>query len=56
MLDDLLWQNHFYGLQPRQMTAIIKSTCPRTPDFVFKFLQCFLLQKFRPFPGHIDNH
>ena len=32
MLDDLLRKNHFHRLQPRQMTAIIKWTCPRTLD------------------------
>ena len=55
MLFDLLRKNHFHGLQPRQMTAIIKLTCPRTLDVAFKTLQCFLLEKFRPFPSHLDS-
>ena len=49
MLDDLLRENHFHGLKPGHMTAIIKLTYPRTLDFAFTTLQCFLLDKFRPF-------
>ena len=49
MLDDLLRENHFHGLKPRHMAAIIKLTYPRTLDFAFTTLQCFLLDKFRPF-------
>ena len=30
MLDDLLRKNHFYGLKPCQMIAIIKWSCRRT--------------------------
>ena len=38
MLDDLLRKNLFHGLQPRQMTVIIKWACPRTRDIAFKTL------------------
>ena len=48
-------ENHFHGLEPHQMTAITKWTCPRTLDFAFKTLQCFLLEKFLPFPYHLDS-
>ena len=55
MLDDLSRKNHFHRLQPCQMTAIIKWTNSGTRDFEFKTLQCFLLEKFRPFPCHLDT-
>ena len=55
MLDDLLKKNHFHGLQPRQMTSMIKWTCPGTLDFAFKTMQCFLLEKFRPLPSHLGS-
>ena len=55
MLDDLLRKNHFHGLQPCQMTVIIKWLCSRTIDFAFKTLQYFLLEKFRLLPCHLDN-
>ena len=54
MLDDLLRKNHFHGLQPCQITAIITLACPRTLDIAFKTLQCFLLEKFRP-SCHLDS-
>ena len=35
MLNDLLRKNYFRGLQPHQMTAIIRWKCPKTFDFAF---------------------
>ena len=55
MLGDLLRKNHFHGLQPRHMSAIIKLTFPGALDFAFKTMQCFLLEKFRPSPSHLDS-
>ena len=54
MLNDLLRKNHFHGLQPCQMRAIIKCAFARTLDIAFKTLLCFLLEKFRLFPCHLD--
>ena len=36
MLNDLLRKNYFHGIQPHQMTAIIRWKCPKTVDFAFK--------------------
>ena len=36
MLNDLLRKNYFHGLEPHQMTAIIRWKCPKTFDFAFK--------------------
>ena len=54
MLDDSR-KNHFYGLQPCQMTGIMKWACPRTFDITFKTLSCLLSAKFRPFLCHLDS-
>ena len=36
MFNDLLRKNYFHGLQPHQMTTIIRWKCPKTFDFAFK--------------------